>query len=74
MMNRIFVTMMLCGTLAAAAPAPAQPGPMTMAFKMATLRGPEGIEADDRADDLYDEGRQAIEEGSTIAPSIASTA
>jgi len=71
MMNRIFVTMMLCGTVAAAAPAAAQPGKMTMTFKMATLRGPEGIEADnrandradDRADDLYDEGRQAIEEG-----------
>src|SRR5712691_7378166 len=82
MMNRIpyvasafrrtcFVTMMLSGTLAAAAPAAAQPGSMTMAFKMTTLRGPEGIDADnrgndradDRADDLYDEGRQAIEEG-----------
>jgi HEAT repeat protein len=67
MMTRIFVTMVLCGTLTAAAPAAAQPGKMTMAFKMATLRGPEGIEADaradDRADDLYDEGRQAIEEG-----------
>ncbi len=67
MMNRIFVTMMLCGGLAAAAPAPAQPGPMTMAFKMATLRGPEGIEADDRADDraddLYDRARDLIEQG-----------
>jgi len=54
---------MLCGAVAAAVPAAAQPGAMTMASKIATLRGPEGIEADDRADDLYDEGRQAIEEG-----------
>ena len=63
MMNRIFVTMMLCGTLTAAAPAAAQPGPMTRAFKIATRGGLEGFEADDRADDLYNEGREAIEEG-----------
>jgi HEAT repeat protein len=48
---------------AAATTAAAQGGPTTMAFKMATVRGPAGVEADDRADDLYDEGRQAIEEG-----------
>jgi HEAT repeat protein len=67
MMNRIFVTMMLCGPVASAAPAAAQPGPTAMTLKMATLRGPAGIDvdarADDRADDLYDEGREAIEEG-----------
>ena len=39
------------------------PGPMPMALKMGPLRGPGSIDADDRADELYDEGREAIEEG-----------
>jgi HEAT repeat protein len=53
-------------TTVAATPAGAQPGPMTMAFKVATLRGPGGIDArdaDDRADDLYDRARDLIEQG-----------
>jgi tetratricopeptide (TPR) repeat protein len=62
MMNRIFVTMILSGGLAgSAAPAAAQPGPPSFSFKMSTLPG--GVREDDRADDLYDEGREAIEEG-----------
>jgi len=36
---------------------------MPMALKMGPLRGPGSIDADDRADELYDEGREAIEEG-----------
>src|SRR6185295_10068080 len=53
-------------TPVAASPAGAQPDLMRMAAKVATLRGPGGIdsaEIDDRADELYDEGREAIEEG-----------
>ena len=53
-------------TMAAALPAGAQPDSITMAIKVAALLGPGGIDgigADDRADDLYDEGREAIEEG-----------
>src|SRR6202163_4124815 len=49
-----------------AAPAVAQPGGLVMAVT-AGVRGPGAIDADslgdDRADDLYDEGREAIEEG-----------
>jgi tetratricopeptide (TPR) repeat protein len=36
---------------------------MPMALKMGPLRGPGSIDLDDRADDLYDQGREAIEEG-----------
>jgi len=66
MTNRIFATM-ICGVLAAAVPAAAQPrGPMK-AMKLAAAPHLADVEADDRADDraddLYDEGREAIEEG-----------
>jgi tetratricopeptide (TPR) repeat protein len=53
-------------TTAATRPAAAQPDPMAMAIKVAALLGPGGIDgigADDRADDLYDQGRDAIEQG-----------
>jgi tetratricopeptide (TPR) repeat protein len=50
-----------------AAPAIAQPGGLTKAFNVGALRGlgaiDAGVDADDRADDLYDEGRNAIEDG-----------
>jgi len=67
MTNRIFVTMM-CGALAAAAPAAAQPkGPMKAVTKLAAVPHLADVDADDsaddRADELYDEGREAIEEG-----------
>jgi tetratricopeptide (TPR) repeat protein len=64
MTTRIFATMIFCGGLAAAAPAAAQPnGPMIAAMKLAGAPFPGGIDADDRADELYDQGREAIEEG-----------
>src|SRR5919204_153498 len=64
MMNRILVTMIVIGGVAAAAPAAAQPnGPMIAATKLSGSPLAAGAEADDRADDLYDEGREAIEEG-----------
>jgi tetratricopeptide (TPR) repeat protein len=67
MMTRIFSTLTICGALAAsAAPAAAQPDARALAaMKLATaprIAG-FGFDADDRADDLYDEGREAIEEG-----------
>ena len=60
--------MIFCGALAAAAPAAAQPsGPMIAALKLAGAPRLAAIDAaltdDDRADELYDEGREAIEEG-----------
>jgi HEAT repeat protein len=79
MTNRICLTTIFCGCLAAAASsAGAQPttpppggmppsgigpvGPGPGAVFM--LRGgPRTFEADDRADDLYEQGREAIEEG-----------
>ena len=55
---------MLCGAVSAAVPAAAQPnGPMIAAMKYAAAPRPADMEADDRADDLYDQGREAIEEG-----------
>jgi tetratricopeptide (TPR) repeat protein len=50
-------------TAVPATPAVAQPDRMSMSVTAAALRGPGSIDADDRADDLYDEGRNAIEEG-----------
>jgi tetratricopeptide (TPR) repeat protein len=50
-----------------AAPAIAQPCGLTKRFTVGALRGlgaiDAGVDADDRADDLYDEGRNAIEDG-----------
>jgi len=49
-----------------AVPATPATAPMIAAMKIATTAGGlrlAGFEADDRADDLYDEGREAIEEG-----------
>ena len=72
MMNQILVTMMLGGAVAAAAPAAAQPNrPLAPAMKPAALPRLAHLDAsyftddrsDDRADDLYDEGREAIEDG-----------
>src|SRR5262249_34026766 len=67
MMTRIVPILMMCGAVtASAAPAAAQPE-VRAAMKMATaprIAGfGAGFDADDRADDLYDEGREAIEEG-----------
>jgi tetratricopeptide (TPR) repeat protein len=58
-------------TAAAAPPLVAQPapgsgpgrGPMPMISTIGPMRGLGSIDLDDRADDLYDEGREAIEEG-----------
>jgi tetratricopeptide (TPR) repeat protein len=54
-------------TTVPAAPAVAQPEGFAKTFKVDTMRGLGaiygGMDADDRADDLYDEGREAIEEG-----------
>jgi TolA-binding protein len=60
------MTHTLCSSLllAALATVPATPvGAQTTVFKVGALRGLGSIDADDRADDLYDEGREAIEEG-----------
>src|ERR1700730_12133929 len=50
-------------TAVPATPAVARPDRMSMSVAAAALRGPGSIDAEDRADDLYDEGRNAIEEG-----------
>ena len=66
MTNRMFATMMFCGALAAAAPAAAQPaGPMIKGLRFAGAPpfARADADADDRADELYDQGREAIEEG-----------
>jgi HEAT repeat protein len=68
MTNRIFATTMLCGALAAAAPAAAQPDSQMIAVMKRAVaphvaRVDVSVDADDRADELYDEGREAIEEG-----------
>jgi tetratricopeptide (TPR) repeat protein len=64
MMNRICLTMMLCGAAAAATPAAAQPGAKpVLTLKVPSFGWASTGDADDRADDLYDEGREAIEEG-----------
>ena len=64
MMTRYLLkTLLVAAVLAAATPAGAQTGPLSIAFKAATLRGPAAIDGDDRADDLYEQGREAIEEG-----------
>jgi hypothetical protein len=69
---------MICGCLAAVSAAGAQPlppgagsfptidiGPVGPgpSLAIALNAGPRGINADERADELYDEGREAIEEG-----------
>src|SRR5262245_11468634 len=56
----------LCFTaamVAAAVPVAAQRGRMAVAAKAAALAGPASIEAEDRADDLYDRARDLIEQG-----------
>src|SRR5262252_990829 len=66
MTNRMLATMMFCGALAAAAPAAAQPaGPMIKGLRFAGALPSARTDADvdDRADELYDQGREAIEEG-----------
>jgi HEAT repeat protein len=64
MTNRMFATMICCAALGAASPTAAQPnGPMGAAMKLAGAPHLAGFDADDRADELYDEGREAIEEG-----------
>src|SRR4051812_5138985 len=77
MTNRILLTMI--GGCLAAASASAQPlppgaggfaaidlgpiGPVPGLSIALHAAGPRGIDADERADELYDEGREAIEEG-----------
>src|SRR5262245_65856756 len=67
MTNRMFAMIIFCGALAAAAPAAAQPDGLTIApLRFAGAPHPRvdaAFDADDRADELYDEGREAIEEG-----------
>src|SRR5262245_46501503 len=68
MTNRMFTMMMFCGAIAAAAPAAAQPNgptiePMHRAGAPHAALVYTAFDADDRADELYDEGREAIEEG-----------
>src|SRR5215813_4391190 len=68
MTNRMFATMMFWGVLGAAASAVAQPaGPMLRGFRVPGVppvaRLDAAFDADDRADELYDQGREAIEDG-----------
>jgi len=69
-MTRMVLTTTLCGALCAAAPAAAQPAtaptgaePIIAAMRTAGAARAFAFNADDRADDFYDEGREAIEEG-----------
>src|SRR5437763_617427 len=77
-MTRIFSTTVFCAALASGVhaqplgPGPIGPGPMGLgpigpgpspSAVFALRPGPRGLEADDRADELYDQGRELIEEG-----------
>src|SRR5438105_5780882 len=76
--TRIVSTTLVCSALAAAAaaqrvgPGPVGPapgafaplaGPPAPSIVFAPRGGPRGADLDDRADDLYEQGRDAIEEG-----------